>query len=282
MAVAPGISKQRVRTAIQQGIFFRYISVRTMIYARINTFPRSLRFVEKPFHLTFTANYEISRSKRMYQDCRRYLVVCGVSAGILFSDASCQLSGTVFFHFQLGVNAIFSIISATNKICNEWDKDVTMHLHLLFFIFLVCSLVFLLLIRSYFRATKRTDDGTQSTERVNELGDNILLFRSASPTSDEMPVERECLESRWNPLAPSFTLLPPILPFLSSSLLSVSLCLVSSAGLPLVFSNLFSSRVRRRMGRSRNNHRATCPPLLARRIKSRSGDSRTGSTEETA
>lgn len=124
MAVTPGISKQRVRSSIQQGILFRYISVRTMIYARINRFPRSLRFVEKPFHLTFTANYEISRSKRMYQDCRRYLVVCGVSTGILFSDASCQLSGTVFFHFQLGVNAILVLYLQLTKFATNGIKTL--------------------------------------------------------------------------------------------------------------------------------------------------------------
>lgn len=209
MAVAPGISKQRVRTAIQQGILFRYMSVRTMIYARINTFPRSLRFVEKPFHLTFTANYEIPRNKRMYQDCRRYLVVCGVCAGILFSDASCQLSGTVFFHSQLGVNVILVLYLQLTKFPTNGIKT------------LQCNCTFFSLyswfVRWYSFCLFVLIFARQSAPMMVHKARNVLM-NSVTTFSSSDPRPRPRMKCRWNasarnrdgilsrPLSPSFRL----------------------------------------------------------------------------
>lgn len=189
MAVTPGISKQRVRSSIQQGILFRYISVRTMIYARINRFPRSLRFVEKPFHLTFTANYEISRSKRMYQDCRRYLVVCGVSTGILFSDASCQLSGTVFFHFQLGVNAILMLYLQLTKFATNGIKTLqyacTFFPLYSWFVRWYSSSLFVLIFER------------QSAPMMVHKARNVLM-NSVTTFSSSDPRPRPRMKCRWN------------------------------------------------------------------------------------
>lgn len=189
MAVTPGISKRRVRTAIQQGILFRYISVRTMIYARINSFPRSLRFVEKPFHLTFTANYEISRSKRMHQDCRRYLVVCAVSTGILFSDASCQLSGTAFFHFQLGVNAILVLYLQLIKFPTNGIKT------------LQCTCTFFSLyswfVRWYSSCLFVLIFARQSAPMMVHKARNVLM-NSVTTFSSSDPRPRPRMKCRWN------------------------------------------------------------------------------------
>lgn len=51
-------------------------------------------------------NIKVTRQSSHSLPITRYLVVCGIRTGILFSNASYELSRSIVFHFQVIINAI--------------------------------------------------------------------------------------------------------------------------------------------------------------------------------